>query len=192
MAKGIYKILIAGEGGQGVQAMSHILAEAAFSAGLDVNYLPNYGVEQRGGVSLGFLQIGKGVIGFPKFSKADIIVVLRDRAVDRIAEYIDDKTLYIYDSDLIVGSELRGVMAEKLAIPATSLAAAKLSPTVTNMVLVGSLLSEIPVLSRKIIEDTLDKYFADKYKVKPQLRNLNKKALDLGDKAAKDAFKLKR
>ncbi len=192
MDKAVYRVLIAGEGGQGVQAISHILAEAAFVAGLNVSYMPNYGVEQRGGVSLGFLQISKGVIGFPKFSTADIIVVLRDRAIHRVQEYIGDTSLYIYDSDTILGSELRNVAAEKLAVPATSLAKDKLVPQVFNVILMGAIVSEMKILDQKIVETAMDKHFATKYLKKPQLKSLNRKALELGVSLAKEAYSPKK
>jgi len=189
--KEVYRILIAGEGGQGVQTMAHVLSEAAYEAGLHVAYMPNYGVEQRGGVSLGFIQIGTGVIGFPKFSTADIIVNLRARAVERIDEYVGSDTLYIYDSDLIPGSELRHVKAEKLAIAATSRAAEKLTPKVFNIIMLGALVSELAVLKIKDLEQAMETELADKYAKKPQLRNFNKKALDMGIKMANEAYKAK-
>jgi len=171
--------------------MAHVLSEAAYEAGLHVAYMPNYGVEQRGGVSLGFIQIGTGVIGFPKFSTADIIVNLRARAVERIDEYVGSDTLYIYDSDLIPGSELRHVKAEKLAIAATSRAAEKLTPKVFNIIMLGALVSELAVLKIKDLEQAMETELADKYAKKPQLRNFNKKALDMGIKMANEAYKAK-
>lgn len=191
MNKDVCRILIAGEGGQGVQTVAHVLAEAAFQSGLHVAYMPNYGVEQRGGVSLAFIQVGTGVIGFPKFSTADIIVNMRARAIPRIDEYVGEKTLYVYDSDLITGKELSHVVAEKLAIPATSRATEKLSAKVANMIMLGALVSEIDGINVKSLEAALEVDLADKYAKKPQLRNFNKKALDIGIKAAKEAYKAK-
>lgn len=188
MSKEVYRILIAGEGGQGVQTMAHVLATAAFNAGLNVAFMPNYGVEQRGGVSLAFVQLGTGVIGFPKFSTADIIVNMRARAITRVDEYIGADTLYIYDSDLVTGLEVAHVSAEKLAIPATSTATERLTPKVFNMVMLGALVSEIGILKMKLLETALEEGLADKYAKKPQLRNFNKKALDLGTKMAKEAY----
>ena len=46
------KIVLAGEGGQGVQSIAKILVEAGYEAGKQVLYIPNFGVEQRGGVSV--------------------------------------------------------------------------------------------------------------------------------------------
>jgi len=189
--KEVYRILIAGEGGQGIQTLAHVLATAAFEAGLHVAYMPNYGVEQRGGVSLAFIQLGTGVIGFPKFSTADVIVNMRARAIERIDEYVGKNTLYIYDSDLIKGSEIGHVAAEKLAIPATSTATDKLTPKVFNMILLGALVSELDVMNSKFIDQALEGELADKYAKKPQLRNFNKKAIDIGEKLAREAYKAK-
>lgn len=184
----VYKIIIAGEGGQGVQVLAHAFAKAAFDKGLHVAYMPNYGVEQRGGVSLGYLQFGKGVIGFPKFSKADIIVVLCERAVERVQQYVGDDTLYIFDSSQVDPSHLSEVYAEKLAVPATEAAAKRLTPKVFNMVMAGALLSEIKEITLPAMEKALDDMFADKYKAKPELRHLNQRALSLGEQLAKNAY----
>ena len=44
-----YKIALAGEGGQGVQSVASIIVEAANDKGREALYIPNFGVEQRGG-----------------------------------------------------------------------------------------------------------------------------------------------
>ncbi len=185
----MYKILIAGEGGQGIQSMAHILAKAAYESGLNVSYLPNYGVEQRGGVSLGFIQFGKGPIGFPKFAKADLLVVLCDRAIERTKPYVQKETLYLYDTDLISSINLAEIRAEKLPIPATSVASAKLEPKVFNIVLLGAITAELGIINIKMVEKALTENFADKYILKPQLKNLNLKALDLGQRLAQEGYK---
>jgi 2-oxoglutarate ferredoxin oxidoreductase subunit gamma len=186
--RGITKIIIAGEGGQGVQSIAHILTNSAFASGLNVSFMPNYGVEQRGGVSLGFIQLGNGVIGFPKFAKADILLVMCERAIARTKQYIGTETLYIYDSDQIEKSELGSIHAQKLGIPATSTANQKLDGKVFNMILLGAILEETGLIKRDIVEKELEKYFIDKYEKKAQLRNLNKKAVELGQRLAKEAY----
>jgi len=184
----VVRILIAGEGGQGVQTIAHVLTQAAFAAGLNVAFMPNYGVEQRGGVSLAFIQVGTGVIGFPKFSTADIIVNMRGRAIARVDKYVGKETLYLYDSDLITSHELAHVVAEKLAIPATSRASEKLTARVANIIILGALVSELDMLTVKALEEALEHELAHKYAQKPQLRNFNKKALELGAKMAKEVY----
>jgi 2-oxoglutarate ferredoxin oxidoreductase subunit gamma len=61
-----WKIALAGEGGQGVQSVAMILTEAAALEGKEILYIPNFGVEQRGGVSIAFVQIGDEKYWRPK------------------------------------------------------------------------------------------------------------------------------
>lgn len=184
--KEVYRIIFAGEGGQGVQSLAHVFAKAAYNAGLNLAYMPNYGVEQRGGVSLGYLQIGKGEIGFPKFDDADLIVVMCKRAIPRLLQYVGDETFMIYDSSQIDSSDLAEVFAEKLAVPATEVATKKLDSKVFNMILAGSLTSVVPVLTEKDIFTASEEIFAHKYKKRPQLKHLNEKAIKMGIQLVKE------
>lgn len=97
MSEGLWRIALAGEGGQGIQVVGEILAEAAYMAGKESIYIPNFGVEQRGGVSIAFVQISDRPIGSPKFAEADILVPLSKRAIARTKQYIQPQTLYIYE-----------------------------------------------------------------------------------------------
>lgn len=105
MAK-VIKIALAGEGGQGVQSIAEILAEAAYEGGKNALYIPNFGVEQRGGVSIAYVQISDGPIGAPKFQKADILIPLSPRAVKRTKVHAGKNTVYIYDNSLIQEAEV--------------------------------------------------------------------------------------
>lgn len=105
MAK-VIKIALAGEGGQGVQSIAEILAEAANEDGKNALYIPNFGVEQRGGVSIAYVQISDGPIGAPKFQKADILIPLSPRAVKRTRMHAGKETVYIYDNSLIQEAEV--------------------------------------------------------------------------------------
>jgi 2-oxoglutarate ferredoxin oxidoreductase subunit gamma len=102
----VIKIALAGEGGQGVQSVAEILAEAANQEGKQALYIPNFGVEQRGGVSIAYVQISDGQIGAPKFQKSDILVALSPRAVKRTKAHAGKDTIYIYDNSLIAEREV--------------------------------------------------------------------------------------
>jgi hypothetical protein len=43
----------------------------------------------------------------------------------------------------------------------------------------------------KTFEKVIDELLADKYKKKPQLKNLNRKALEYGKRLAKEAYVMK-
>lgn len=102
----LVKIAIAGEGGQGVQSIGDILAEAGNEEGKEALYIPNFGIEQRGGVSLAFVQISEEQIGSPKFQRGDIVIALSERAVARTKQYVTGDTLFVYDSSLIAPPEV--------------------------------------------------------------------------------------
>jgi 2-oxoglutarate ferredoxin oxidoreductase subunit gamma len=102
----VIKIALAGEGGQGVQSIAEILAEAANEGGKNALYIPNFGVEQRGGVSIAYVQISDGQIGAPKFQKADILIPLSPRAIRRTKMHAGRDTVYIYDNSLVQEGEV--------------------------------------------------------------------------------------
>ncbi|HOL16681.1 MAG TPA: 2-oxoacid:acceptor oxidoreductase family protein [Bacillota bacterium] len=101
-----WKVVVAGEGGQGVQALAESLALAAFRGGFEALYIPNFGIEQRGGVSLAMVQISPKAIGAPKFLLADLGVALSARSISRTRQYRGANTIFIYDSSLVKAPEI--------------------------------------------------------------------------------------
>ena len=92
------KILIAGEGGQGVQTVAKILAQSAFTEGQEVTYIPNFGVEQRGGLSIAFVIIDSKPIAYPKFKTADVLAILTEKAISRVKNYQGKQTKILKNS----------------------------------------------------------------------------------------------
>jgi 2-oxoglutarate ferredoxin oxidoreductase subunit gamma len=181
MASNLKRILIAGEGGQGVQAIASILARVAHNSNKKVVHLPNFGVEQRGGVSLAFLQVSDEEIAFPKFQTADMAVILSARAIPRIAEYLTGKPLIMFDNSLIREDKLEDYKVEKIAIPATAMAKEKLIPRVFNMIILGALSEEVGLNPREVKKEVLE-LFKDKIQKKSELKHFNLAALELGEK----------
>ena len=101
MISGNKRVVMGGEGGQGVQAAADILAQAAFEEGKEALYIPNFGIEQRGGVSLAFVQIGEEIVGSPKFKYAHLIVALSGRSLERLQGYMNEKSVILFDSSLL-------------------------------------------------------------------------------------------
>lgn len=177
------KIAMAGEGGQGVQAAAEILAEAAFLSGREALYIPNFGVEQRGGVSVAFVQIAPSghPIPAPKFRTGDVVVALSDRAIRRAADYAGPQTTFIYDSS-IEGAEadLPKNAARTMGIPALATAAQTLHPRVFNILILGAILGLTKVLDLEAVKAALENRLGYKFAKEPSLRNLNYRALEAG------------
>jgi len=180
MAKAI-KIALAGEGGQGVQSVAEIIAEAANEEGREALYIPNFGVEQRGGVSVAFLQIGDESIGSPKFQKADIVIALSDRAVRRTRQYVDEKTTFVYDSSIEgVEEDLPKNAGKVLAIPAIEVSKNELHPRVFNIIIMGAVIKSTGVVSEDDAKAAIEKKLGYKFEQNPELRELNFKAIARG------------
>lgn len=86
------KILLAGEGGQGVQTIAKIITESAAQNGYEVAYIPYFGVEQRGTPSISFVTISNKPIRYPRFKVADIACIVITRAIKKSSEYISPNT----------------------------------------------------------------------------------------------------
>ena len=175
-----FKIVICGEGGQGVQSIAKIIAQAAFDQGKKAVYVPYFSTEKRGGVTEAYAQVGDVIPAYPKFAKADLWVVLSQRAIDRIYGYLQDGTEVIVNSFLV--KDLSRIERwNPRAIDAGRIAKEEFRrPRVFNMIIMGAMLKRIPGLDKAKFEAALDHVFASKYAKDPSLKELNKKAFDKG------------
>ncbi len=173
------KIVLAGEGGHGVQSIAKILVEAGYAADKKVLYIPNFGVEQRGGVSIAFCQIADEEIGEPRFLKGDIVIMLSDRAINRCATYVDENTIVVYDSS-ICGTKPQMKARDIIGIPANQIANDELSARVFNIIILGTVIKATGVLDAEHIKEAMETAFGKKFDADPELRELNCKALEKG------------
>jgi len=153
-------ILFAGEGGQGVQAIAQILAKSAFVEGYSTLYIPNFGVEQRGGVSLAFLVIEKNNLAcYPKFEKADIAAIFAQRSAERVRRYISPKTV------IILGPALKGGLKTNLP------------PKVWNVLVLGKVNNQSKIVKLDNLIQSLNERFAKSYIREKKLKQLNLQAI---------------
>lgn len=177
------RIILAGEGGQGIQTVAKVIAHAGKLAGKNVTYLPSFGVEQRGGVSLSFIQISSRPLSYPRFQKADIIVAFCDRAMEAVRNYITDNTIFIYDSSAISEKYLDKVKKEiknYLNVPAKKIATEKYTSKVANMILLGTLSPQIKDFGYDNMEKAVLEELALKIKKNPELKDMNLNAIKEG------------
>lgn len=173
------KIVLAGEGGHGVQSIAKILVEAGYAANKKVLYIPNFGVEQRGGVSIAFCQISDEEIGEPRFSKGDIVIMLSDRAIDRCSMYVDENSTVIYDTSICeTKPEINA--KEIIGIPANKIANDDISARVFNIIILGVVIQATKVLELSYVKEALAAAFGKKFETDPDLKEMNFKALEKG------------
>lgn len=175
-----FKIIISGEGGQGVQSIAKIIAYTAFLQGKKAVYVPYFSTEKRGGVTEAWAQIGDVAPGYPKFAKADLWVALSQRAVPRIFNYLQDDTKIIVNSFLVKDVTQIAKWQPK-QIDAGRIAKEELKkPRVFNMIMMGAMVKAIPGLDKDKFLAGIEKQFKSKYEKDPALKDLNNKAFEIG------------
>ncbi|OIO46680.1 MAG: hypothetical protein AUJ28_02165 [Parcubacteria group bacterium CG1_02_37_51] len=169
-------ICIAGEGGQGVQTIAKVIVNTAFQQNLEATYVPNYGVEQRGGVSIAFVRLADQHISYPKFETADVAILLSDRSYERIKQHIGQQTKVIYNKDFITRRlpfKFKGYRFDQLANDLGE-------HRVFNMLILGKLVKMINIFELEDIINTTHQKFASKYEKNQKLKEFNAQAIEMG------------
>jgi 2-oxoglutarate ferredoxin oxidoreductase subunit gamma len=177
------RILLAGEGGQGIQTVAKIITIAAQLSGRKTTYIPSFGVEQRGGVSLAYIQIDQENIPFPRFDKADIVVSFCDRAIAVVKNFIRDDTLFIYDNSAIhtdILEQIAGKIQKYVCVPAQKLAQEKFTTKVLNMILLGALSVQLKDINYQKIEDAVNTTLGEKMAKDEKIKEMNFGAIHEG------------
>lgn len=162
------KILLAGEGGQGVQTIAEILARAAFEENKESLYIPNFGVEQRGGISVAYVIIDKNPIPYPKFETADILAIFSNRSYNRVCGSIDKKTR------VILGPNAFACQAEK----AIRISQGDFPSREINILILGQIIKIDKLVSKKTLVKVMNQKFSPAYLKNPDLKKLHLKAIN--------------
>ncbi len=172
------KLILSGEGGQGIQTIAKALVATAVEQGLKASYLPSFGVEQRGTPSIAYVIISDKEINYPRFEHADIVMTLANRAVPKINRFITPNTDVLFDSSVIRPKTLSRMVVHKLGIPATQLSHEKFHPRSYNVLMYGVLTNMLKLDTDKCWK-ALRNQLKDKFKTK-KIENDNKDAYEYG------------
>ena len=93
-----YSIQLVGKGGQGLQLLGMVLADAMAQAGKNVVVTQKYGAQQRGGTSAANLVISDSEIDFPLVTSPDILLALTQEGFDTYAGKVTRSHTIIIDS----------------------------------------------------------------------------------------------
>jgi len=168
------EIIVGGVGGQGVVLSGILLGTAAvvFEKKKAVQ-TQSYSSELRGGAARTEVIISNEPISDPQVRKADILVVLAEEALSRDIGLVKSGGLVIVDSD-----RTRGPAAgdcKIVRVPATSIAEREMcDPIVANLVVLGALIKNSPVVSADSMEKAIEAA------VPPKAKRLNIEAFRRG------------
>ncbi|MEM0088765.1 MAG: indolepyruvate oxidoreductase subunit beta [Archaeoglobaceae archaeon] len=151
-------VLVVGVGGQGALTTAHLIARSAMKAGLNVVTAETHGMAQRGGSVEVHVRIGEVFSPLIPDGSADVVLALEPVEALRYARFIGEKTVVVLNNRKIVPpsvavglgkypeleeivEKLRKVAGKVFVVPATDLAMKVGDAVVTNVVIVGILLS---------------------------------------------------
>ena len=170
------EIIIAGFGGQGVLFAGQLLAYAGLGAGKEVTWIPSYGPEMRGGTANCTITISDEEIGSPVVRNPQAAIVLNLPSLDKYEPLVKTGGVLIINSSLIPRISLRADV-KVIHIPASEIAEKIGDKRMTNMVLLGSLLANLPVLPMAAIEKALAEHTPERHK---RFLSMNIEALKQG------------
>lgn len=191
-----FRLIISGEGGQGIQTIAKVISNACFNSGLFCSFLPSFGVEQRGTPSVAFLSISDQKLLQPTFDVADIVMVLSERAIKPVIRYVNPNTTIIFDSSTISKESLPKNTFKYKAAPMAEYASEKFTPKAINIIATAILTRMINLNDKNVwaqVTQTLGNKFKD-----TEILEINRKAFEFGlylvletDKFSKPVFQTK-
>ena len=94
------RILLAGQGGQGVLSAGRFLAESGLHEGKEVSYLPAYGPEMRGGTANCAVIISEEEIASPLCTVPDVLVALNSPSFHKFAPRVKSGGIIIVNGSI--------------------------------------------------------------------------------------------
>lgn len=156
------KLVLAGEGGQGVQTIASILSAAAFESGVQVSYIPSFGVEQRGAPSVAYLTFSDSNLRYSKPDVMDVAVILSPRASRAIEKNISPNTKIIFDSTTTSVSDLPKVSMCYFGLPATGYAVEKFKKNMSNIIVLSAISSYLNIVDKDVLWRNLKRVLKNK------------------------------
>ena len=169
-------ILLAGFGGQGILFAGKQLVLAGMKNGKEISWLPSYGPEMRGGTCNCSVNIDDEPIGSPLVTTPDILIAMNKPSLLKFEGKVAPGGTIVLDSSLIdVETSRKDVTA--CYIPATQMANEAGIPKLANVIVLGYLIKKTGLFDSDFFMDCIR---ASAPKAKPELGELNAKALQMG------------
>jgi 2-oxoglutarate ferredoxin oxidoreductase subunit gamma len=169
-------IIIAGFGGQGVLFAGQLLAYAAMDEGREVTWIPSYGPEMRGGTANCTVVISDEEIGSPMVRNPQAVVAMNLPSLDKYEDTLQPGGVLVVNASIINRAITRQDIRFVL-IPGNEIAEGLGDRRMTNMVLLGGLLANLPVLPLEALERALQAHLPVRHQ---RLLPLNLQAIHRG------------
>ncbi|MEF3279619.1 MAG: 2-oxoacid:acceptor oxidoreductase family protein [Elusimicrobiota bacterium] len=167
---------LSGFGGQGVISAGVLLAYAGMLDNKNVSFFPSYGAEMRGGTANCSVVISDDEVASPIVTQPDVAVVFNEPSFAKFEPMVKKGGFLIVNTALINSKSKRNDI-KIIEVPLNKIADRLGNSKVINMIALGVISKATNAISKKSIIDALPKVYK---KLKPELIELNKKAVEEG------------
>jgi 2-oxoglutarate ferredoxin oxidoreductase subunit gamma len=172
------EIIISGFGGQGVLFAGQLLSYAAMDSGLEVTWIPSYGPEMRGGTANCTVVIADEEIGSPFVKHPQVVLAMNLPSLDKYEDLVKPGGLIVVNSSIIT-REVNRTDIRVVRVPANEIAEQLGDKRVTNMVMLGAMLANQPVLTVEALEQAFAHHMPERLQ---KVIGMNVKAIKEGGK----------
>lgn len=177
MKDSLFKLIIAGFGGQGILFAGRLIAQAAMLEGKHVTWFPSYGAEIRGGTANCTVIISDEMIGSPVTRRPDSLMIMNQASMKRFEPYLEPNGLLVMNTSLIKSSPVRSDI-EIVKIKATDIAKELGSGQIANMIMLGALISRKRIINPDTVSNAMNEIIPEhRKKTIPLNENAFKKGL---------------
>jgi 2-oxoglutarate ferredoxin oxidoreductase subunit gamma len=149
-----YDIIFSGFGGQGALFAGQLLAYAAMDEDRHVTWIPSYGPEMRGGTAHCTVIVSDEEIGSPLVRNPSTVIALNNPSAEKYEPLLAANGHLFYNSSLISHTFTRHNI-RAIPIPGSDAAAELGHAKLLNMVMLGAMLTRVPVLTLDALERAL-------------------------------------
>ena len=156
------EIITAGFGGQGVLFTGQLLTYAAMDEGREVTWIPSYGPEMRGGTANCIVVISDEEIGSPMVSDPQAVIAMNLPSLDKYEGKVRPGGVLVVNESMVDRAVSRQDI-KVVMVKANEIAEELGDKRMMNMVLLGALIANLPVIPLQAIEKALAGHLPERH-----------------------------
>ena len=156
------EIITAGFGGQGVLFTGQLLTYAAMDEGREVTWIPSYGPEMRGGTANCTVVISDEEIGSPMVSDPQAVIAMNLPSLDKYEGKVRPGGVLVVNESMVDRAVSRQDI-KLVMVKANEIAEELGDKRMMNMVLLGALIANLPVIPLEAIEKALAGHLPERH-----------------------------
>ncbi len=157
------ELIISGFGGQGTLYAGQLLTYAAMDEGKQVTWIPSYGPEMRGGTANCTVIVSDTEIGSPFVKNPTAVIAMNLPSLDKYEPLVASGGYLIVNASMVNREPTREDI-HILMVPANEIAQEIGNERSTNLVLMGCLLANLPILPEGALERALEAHTSERMK----------------------------